>query len=143
MNTMKQIDCPKFENCSATVCPLADNLQHLIWYPDEDICKRRDFQTLDWLRKQKAIVKAKAPEDRYFTVEMLKAIKQIRKGIEGIGPDQPIKQAEEAERRWIAEKKKGRVIANQNSEPPQVTRDKRSDLVAVGESSHRAKGGRK
>jgi len=144
METIKQIDCPRFEDCSATLCPLADNLQHLIWYPgDEDICKRRDFQALVWIKKQKAIVKAKATEGRYFTVEMLEAIKQVRKGIEGISPDQPSEQAKKAERKWLLTKSGGRVIANQNSKPCQVTRAKRSDLVAVGKSSHQSEGGQK
>ena len=140
---MNKIDCPKFEDCSATLCPLANNLRHLIWYADEAICKRRDFQTLDWIKKQKAIVKTHAPNDRYFTVEMLEAIGQVRKGIESISPDQPLEQAKKAERKWIMEKGGGRVIANQNSKPHQVTRAKRSDLVAVCESSQQAKGGQK
>ena len=139
----QQTDCPKFEDCSATLCPLADSLRKLIWYPDEDICKRRGFQTLDWIRKQKAIVKVKAPEDRYFTVEILEAIRQVRKGIEGISPDQPLEQAKKTERKWIMEKGDGRVLANQNSELCRVTRAKRTDLVAVGGISKQAKGGRK
>lgn len=144
MTTIKQIYCPKFEDCSATLCPLANNLRHLIWYPgDEDICRRRDFQALGWIKKQKAIVKVKAPTDRYFTVEMLGAIKQVRKGIEGISPDQPLEQAKKAERKWIMEKRGGRVIANQNSKPCRITRAKRSDSVAVCESSQQAKGGQK
>ena len=140
---MNKIDCPKFEDCSATLCPLANNLRHLIWYADEAICKRRDFQALGWIKKQKAIVKVKAPTDRYFTVEMLGAIKQARKGIEGISPDQPLEQARKAERKWIMEKRGGQVIANQNSKPCRITRAKRSDSVAVCESSQQAKGGQK
>lgn len=132
MKTTKQIGCPKFEDCSAPLCPLADNLRHLIWYPDEDICERRGFQILDWIKKQKAIVKVKAPADRYFTVEMLEGIKQVRKGIEGINPDQPLEQAKKSERKWMIEKESGRVIAKQNSKPSGVTCAKRSDLVAVG-----------
>jgi hypothetical protein len=141
---MNNINCPKFEDCSAPVCPLQQNaIGHGIWYPDEEICIARKFLTLGWVRKQKAIVKVKAPEDRYFTVEMLEAIKQVRKGIEGISPDQLLEQAKEAERKWIMEKREGRVIANQNSKHCQVTRAKRSDLVAVGGISQQAKGGRK
>jgi len=143
MENIEHINCPKFEGCSAALCPLADNLRDLIWYPDEDICIARKFQILPWVKKQKTIAKAKAPEDRYFTVEMLGAIKQVRKGIEGVSPDQPLEQAEIAERKWIMEKRGGRVIAKQNSKPSQVTRTKKGDLVTVGESLHRAKGGEK
>jgi hypothetical protein len=136
----QQTDCPRFEGCNATLCPLADNLRHLIWYPDEDICTAKRFQTLPSVEKQKAIAKINAPNDRYFSVEMLGAVRQVRKGIEGISPDQSLEQAKKAERKWIMEKRSGRVIANQNSKRCQVTRAKRTDLVAV---SNKAKGDEK
>jgi len=139
---MNNIDCIRFEDCSAPICPLQQNTTDSgIWYPGEDICIARKFQTLRWVKKQKAIAKVKAPQDSYFTVEMLEAVKQVRKGIEGISPDQPLEQAKKAERKWIIEKRGGRVIANQNPKAARVTRAKRGDLVAVGESSHQAKGG--
>jgi len=141
---MNEITCPQFDNCSAPLCPLQPNtIDGGIWYPGEEICNRRGFQNLDWAKKQKLIVKAKAPLDKYFTVEMLKAIKQVRKGIEGINPDQSLEQAEEAERKWIAEKKGGRVIANQNQKPRQVIAKKKDNLVFAGETSHQSKGGQK
>lgn len=142
---MNKAECKLFDKgCAAPLCPMDDTAHNSgIWYADEEICKVKAFQTLDWIKKQKAIIRVKASEDKYFTVEMLEAIKQVRKGLEGISPDQPLEQAKQAERKWIIEKEGGRVIANQNSESPQVTRAKRSDLVAVGESSHRAKGGQK
>ena len=109
------IDCPSFANCNASLCPLADNLKDLIWYPDEDICGAKRFQSLDWVRKQKTIAKVKADQDRYFTVEMLKSVRQVRKGLVGVNPDQSLKQAKEKEAQWIAEHKTTRrVIANQN-----------------------------
>ena len=135
-------DCPKFDDCSAPLCPLQQNtVDGGIWYPDEEICKRRNFQNLDWIRKQKAIIKAKAPNDRYFTVEMLKAIKQVRKGIEGIDPDQPLEQGQEAERKWIAEKKGGRVIAKQNHKRQRVVAKKKDNLILATSTSHQTKGG--
>jgi len=109
---MTHIDCPRFENCSAPLCPLAKNLQNLIWYPDEDICARQDFQSLRWIKKQKAVVKKKARTsaavDCYFTVEMLTSIKQLRRGIEGINPDQPLADAKKAEQQWV----EGRVLSH-------------------------------
>jgi len=112
---VEKANCPNFDNCNAPLCPLDDtSITKGIWYPDEDICKSRNFQNLDWIRKQKAIVKAEAPHDRFFTVEMLQAIKQVRRGIEGISPDQPLKQAEQAVEKWIIAKIGGRVIAKQN-----------------------------
>jgi len=139
---MSKIDCHNFEDCSAPLCPIDDNsTSNGVWYPDEEICNRRGFQNLDWIRKQKAIVKARAPADRYFTVQMLQAARQVRKGIEGISPDQPLEQARRAERRWIEEKKGGRVIAKQNQKTQQVIASKKDNLVSVGKTSHQAKGG--
>lgn len=143
MKTMKQIDCPRFEDCSAPLCPLAENLELSIWYSNEHLCSRKVFQNLGWIKRQKAIVKVRAPEDRYFTVEMLEAIKQVRKGIDGISPDQPLEQARKAEAKWTMEKRRGRAIANRDSERCGVTRAKRSGLVAVAQASQQAKGGQK
>lgn len=140
---MDQSNCPKFEaGCGAPLCPLDESLiGNQIWYPDEEICKRKDFQNLDWVKKQKAIAKGKAPQDRYFTIPMLQAIKQVRKGIEGINPDQPLKQAEEGERKWIAQKKSGQVIAEQNDKVGRVVAKKKDNLVFATSISHQDKGG--
>jgi len=139
---MFKIDCSHFANCNVPLCPLQQNtMDGGIWYPDEEICKRRDFQNLDWIKKQKAIVKAKAPADKFFTVDMLQALKQVRKGIQGLDPDQPIKQAEEAERKWIAEKKGGRVIAKQSRKPQRVVAKKKDDLILATSTSHQTIGG--
>ena len=141
---MNNIDCIRFEDCSAPICPLQQNTTDSgIWYPGEEICVAKKFQTLPWIKKQKAIAKVEAPTDRYFTVKMLEAIKQVRRGIEGISPDQPLEQAKKAERKWLLTKSGGRVIANQNSKPYRITRARRSDSVAVCESSQQAKGGQK
>jgi len=141
---MKQIDCPKYDDCSAALCPLACNLEDLIWYSGvEEICSRKDFQSLDWIQNQKAIVKAKAPADKYFTVPMLQAIKQARRGIEGINPDQPLEKAREVEKRWIAEKKSGRVIAEQNQKPSRVVANKKDNLILATSTSHQDRGGEK
>jgi len=140
---MGQSNCPKFEaGCSAPLCPLDESLiGNQIWYPHEEICKRKGFQNLDWVKKQKAIAKGKAPQDRYFTIPMLQAIKQVRKGIEGINPDQPLKQAEETERKWIAQKKSRRVIAEQNDKVGRVVAKKKDNLAFATSTSHQDKGG--
>lgn len=140
MQKMDKFNCPNFENCSAAICPLdPTNLDDAIYYPDEEICKRRDFQRADWIRKQKAVVKVGAAADRYWTVDMLRAAKQVRKGIEGINPDQPLDEARKAEQRWIVEKKGGRVIAKQNQKSPQVVAKKRNSLAFVTNTSHQGK----
>ncbi len=136
---MNKVNCPKFDDCAAPLCPLQQNtVDSGIWYPDEEICRRRGVP--DWIRKQKAIVKVKAPSYKYFTVAMLQSVRQVRKGIEGINPDQPIKQAEEAERRWIMDKKGSRVVAKQNQKPRRVVPNKKSNLVYAGKTTYGKKG---
>ena len=108
------VDCPHFDDCSAPLCPLQP-VDGGIWYPNEEICRSRKFQSLPWIKKQKAVVKIKAPDDKYFTVKMLQALKQVRRGIEGINPDQPLEQANKAEEKWVREHQKTRrIIANEN-----------------------------
>jgi len=141
---MDKGSCPNFERgCSAPLCPLDEvSIEHGIWYPDEEICKGKDFQTLDWIKNQRAVAKAKAPADKYFTVEMLEAVKQVRRGIEGINPDQPLDRAREAERKWISEKKSGRVIARKTKKPGRVVAEKRQRLALATSTSHQEKGGK-
>jgi len=141
---MHKVICAQFQDgCSSPLCPLDENsIINGIWYPVvEEICHRRDAP--NWVRKQKAVVKARAPSDRYFTSAMLQAISQVRIGIEGINPDQPLEKAKEAERKWIAEKKAGRVIAKKNQKPARVIAKKRDNLVFATNTSNQEIGGQK
>jgi len=140
-----KVDCPKFEDCSAPLCPLDESsLKNGVWYPGiEEVCKRKDFQNLGWIGKQRAIAKAKAPSDKYFRVLMLQAIKQIRRGIEGINPDQPLEEAKEAERKWTAAKKGGRLIANESHKVAYSIAKKRKELIGATSTSHQDRGGQK
>ena len=108
------VDCPHFNDCSAPLCPL-QNIDAYIWYPDEEICHSKKFQNLPWLKRQRGVVRIKADKDKYFSVRMLQALKQVRRGIEGINPDQPLEQANKAEEKWVREHQKTRrIIANEN-----------------------------
>lgn len=142
MKTIKQIDCPNFEDCSAPLCPIDENsIRNGIWYPDEEVCRKRDVP--NWVKKQKAIAKKGPPLDRYFTVEMLEVVRQVRRGIEGINADQLLEQAKEAERKWIEEKKDGRVVAKRSEPPCPVVVNKKANFVFVGGVSQKGKGGAK
>lgn len=102
---MNKVTCPKFEDCSAPLCPLdKDSIKNGIWYCNEEICHRRG--TPDWVKKQKAIVRARAPNDKFFNISMLEAITQVQKGITGIDPDQTLDKAKQAERNWIIARQK-------------------------------------
>lgn len=116
------IDCPIAEDgCSCPLCPEERSLRPdalPIWFPDEPICSRRDCRHIPWVHNQKRIARVGAPLDRYFTVEMLEVVAQVRKGIAGVSPDQPISQAREAEATWIADHKTPRVVRGRNKSPP-------------------------
>jgi len=79
--------CPKYEGCSAILCPLAteDENNNYIWYPDEDICARYGLG-LDWIKRQKKI--AKRAKEGYFTFAMLKRNFIVGNGLQGLDPDE-------------------------------------------------------
>jgi len=136
--------CKKYENCSAPLCPLEKKtIKNGIWYPDEEICGARDQQTVEWIKKQKLVAKADACLDKYFTADMLKAAKQIRKGIEGIDPDQPLDKAYKEEEKWVGIKGT-RVIANEPKKVKLVvakkkpkSSDGRKTITSLGKRKNR------
>ena len=127
---LERIRCPNWERCSAPLCPLDEtSLANGIWYPlSEEICSRKDFQTLDWIRNQKGIVKAGAPDNRFFNLSMLQATRQVRKGIQGVSPDQALEAARRAERQWIEEHQAKRVVAKKSRSPPRSIANRRNTL---------------
>jgi len=80
--------CSSFEDCSAPLCPLSGSLPDAVWYPDEEVCNRRDRNKPKWLRTQRKIKRLKPDYSAsYFTLEMLSKIKRVTKQITGINPD--------------------------------------------------------
>ena len=73
---MKAEECLKFETCGAPLCPL-----------DEEICTSIKCGNKDWIRNQRKIKKRAANRNFYFTYEMLCRNCQIRRGIDGLDPD--------------------------------------------------------
>jgi hypothetical protein len=69
------------------MCPLDTNLDKAIWYPDEEICRNKDFTDLLWIQNQKKISKVKADTHRYFTKQMLDKKMRVRDNIQGVNPD--------------------------------------------------------
>jgi len=83
---MNKLECPYFDSCNAPLCPLdEEGLKKAIWYPGEDICKRR--LNRPWLQTQRKIAKRAKHGDGYFTFEMITHPCRICKGIEGLDPD--------------------------------------------------------
>ena len=100
---MKKINCPKFHKCNAPLCPLdPESIQHGIWYPDEDICTKRNMHT-PWLKKQKRIKKLLNKNlidpNLFFSVSMLNKIKAVRPGLKGANPDIP-----NSEKIWLSKR---------------------------------------
>lgn len=82
---MKVEDCPNYENCGASMCPL-DKPEKYIFYPDDEICKKHHSK---WIKNQKKIAKKAKDVNKYFTYEMLKTNCVIGNGIMGLDPDKP------------------------------------------------------
>lgn len=89
-------DCKRFDFCSAPICPMRD-VANDTWYPDEEICRLREFTVLPWIRNQRKLAK-KAKVSFYFTPGMLQQNCKIKKGIKGINPD---KEKVGDEERWL------------------------------------------
>lgn len=81
------MNCPSFENCEAMLCPLDKDIKLRVWYPDEPICGRKDYQNIEWLKKQKEIAKKVLVKGNYFNLEIIQAIKKIDLLTEGINPN--------------------------------------------------------
>jgi len=92
--------CKYFNRCSAPLCPLDENsLQNGVWYPDEEICRLREFQGLRWVQNQRELKKRGVPVDGYFTAAMLDNEIIFHPDIRGIDPDR--KDEEKQIKRWL------------------------------------------
>ena len=79
------------DNCDAPLCPLAYQ-NSAQWFPDEDVCKSLAYRRLPWIRTQRKIHRLYlkggiAGDETCFTQSMLENIKHVRKGIQGIKPE--------------------------------------------------------
>ena len=86
-----KMTCAKFPDCSASLCPEM-NTADGIWYPDEDVCMRRCYASLKWIRKQKKIAKKTIYRDFYFSKNDIEQIKRITTKTKGRNPDKDITQ---------------------------------------------------
>ena len=92
-------ECNFFSECNAPICPLDESsMTNGVWFCDEDICKRRDFNLI-WIKNQKKIKKKCLDNTDLFTVNMLDRKIIVKKGIRGINPD---KYSILHEQKWIS-----------------------------------------
>lgn len=84
---------PHSNRCSAPICPfdatLNDNLDTWCWYPSESVCQKGPRTHIQKVQKriQKLYLAGKIYNKRYFTSRMLRNIKVVKSGIEGINPN--------------------------------------------------------
>jgi hypothetical protein len=87
---MKNKNCKFYGSCSVPLCPMLSDEQNTnyIWYPDEDICRKRKGLP-DWVRQQRKIAKKAKPENYryYFTLEMLEVHFRVTSSVKGLDPD--------------------------------------------------------
>ena len=101
--TYKPEDCRRFEECSAPLCPLDENLRKRVWFADEAICRSKDHGSgMQWIVSQKKIMKKSTDKDTCYTPEMLDRHFIVKKGIVGVDPDS--KDFPGAVRKWIQQR---------------------------------------
>lgn len=89
--------CPHYERgCAAELCPLDPTIDKHVWYVGEQVCPRKEYAKLDWIRTQRKMNRAGISPDYYFTKRMIDAVSRVTKGLKGVSPETP-----QAEAAWI------------------------------------------
>ncbi|PMP74511.1 MAG: hypothetical protein C0180_03920, partial [Aciduliprofundum sp.] len=66
--------------------------ERAVWYPDEEICRNREFGNLDLIISQKKIARLNRRHEvqGIFTYNMLNRSLIVKKGISGLSEDQDL-----------------------------------------------------
>ncbi|WP_022671350.1 hypothetical protein [Hippea alviniae] len=114
-----QVDCskcPRFNTCSASICPLNPNRHKAVWYPDEEICKNREMvKRFRFIRVQRKIQKRAVNRDTYYTLRMLEEITGVRKETKGLSPETV------SDESWITQRKKQKEKKLRNAQIRKTT----------------------
>lgn len=96
---VSEVNCPQYEKgCICQLCPMENDIDKHLWYPDESVCSSRQYARLPWLKTQRKVAKLHlGPDTGFFTVRMLEVIGRVSKGLQGVDPDSP-----GSEQRWLA-----------------------------------------
>ncbi len=94
-----QARCKFYDRCSAPICPLFSNLESVVWYPDEKICRNPDFREAQWRKTQLKIKKRANNADTFYTFKMLNRNIVVAKAIKGLNPD--FESWQERENNWL------------------------------------------
>ncbi|MGB9677951.1 MAG: hypothetical protein ACPLZ9_04960 [Candidatus Ratteibacteria bacterium] len=120
--------CPYFGKCNAPICPMDPDKERAVWYPDEEICKNREFNNLNFIITQKKIAKINKRHEvqGIFTFAMLNRPLKIYKSISGLNEDQDLDDIAKSENAWIqkhrgmSEKTKLKLLSNLGKEKTEV-----------------------
>jgi hypothetical protein len=79
------------------------NKEIAVWYPDEGICRNREFRDKDLIITQKKIARLNRRHEvqGIFTFNMLNRSLIIRKGISGVNEDLSLEGIAKSEGMWI------------------------------------------
>lgn len=127
--------CRFYDKCSAPLCPLnGESMNCGVWYPDDEICRKRESGCQQIIENQKAIDRRAKDNTTYFTGDMLNRKFVIRKGITGIDPDQPYDVLVRAEAAWVKKHQpKRELTANQKIRIREVGKNVKKTRVHSGE----------
>jgi hypothetical protein len=126
---MTKADCPRFDACSAPLCPLdAESMEHCAWFPDEEICKR--IPSPAWVKRQKRVARATGKDFARgcFTVAMLAHPCKTNPGVHGLDPETEI--TEIRVKKWIAER--GKVSKKGRATPREMPLGMRRSRATLG-----------
>jgi hypothetical protein len=105
---MKNKNCKFYGSCSAPLCPMLSDEQNTncIWYPDEDICRKRKGLP-DWVKQQRKIAKKAKPENfwHYFTLDMLKVRFRVTCNVKGLDPNMDLEKEKRQLKAWFGKHK--------------------------------------
>jgi hypothetical protein len=115
--------CRHLEECSAPLCPMLSDEENKkrLWYPGEEICRRRK-DLPEWVKQQRKVAKKIKPENKpnYFTLDMFMAQSRVTRGLMGLGSDQG---DEEKQFRACSKTNKGTVNQARSRKEPKHMRN--------------------
>jgi len=112
----KMEDCPRWDKCTAPLCPRDPNIRKQIWYPDEEICRSQQCGGLDWIRAQRKIKRRAENSEDYFTLPMLQQGCIVRTGIRGLNPNDSITRQAAQEKKWLIRHPRRRELSDAQRE---------------------------
>ncbi|UCF13210.1 MAG: hypothetical protein JSW06_02855 [Thermoplasmatales archaeon] len=100
------INCSKYNDCSAPMCPYDKELKSSTWYPSEQTCSKPGF---NWISNQRKIAKKTQCQETYYTFNMLNRNCIISKGMKGLDPE---KEEGDQLKKWLEKRPEKRKLSD-------------------------------